>query len=173
MSQNKFQHGKSKRDVVTGNRRSKKRTVLMTAGVLIAGMLVMIFVLGRKPADGDSEMLRASGDVVRIPVSQVNEGRAHFFHYKAGGKDIRLFVLRSSDGVVRAAFDACDVCYPERKGYRQEGDFMVCNNCGNRFPFIRIDVEKSGCNPAPVERKVEGSNLVIKVADIERGAFYF
>jgi hypothetical protein len=47
--------------------------------------------------------------------------------------------MKSADGVIRAAYDACDVCYRERKGYHQEGDDMVCNNCGRHFPSTSIE----------------------------------
>ncbi|MEM3554980.1 MAG: Fe-S-containing protein, partial [Candidatus Micrarchaeaceae archaeon] len=60
-----------------------------------------------------------------------------------------------------AAFNACDVCYPARKGYHQEGDVMVCNNCGRRFPTNQINIVRGGCNPAPLERAVDGDTLVI------------
>ncbi len=81
--------------------------------------------------------------------------------------------MKSSDGVMRAAFDACDVCFREKKGYRQEGDVMVCNNCGQRFPSTKINVLKGGCNPAPLGRTVQGDSLVINASDIEQGGWYF
>ena len=75
--------------------------------------------------------------------------------------------------MVRAAFDACDVCYAAKKGYRQEGNFMVCNNCGQKFISTRINEVRGGCNPAPLERKIVGDKLVIATADILTGARYF
>ena len=40
---------------------------------------------------------------------------------------IKYFILKSSDGVIRAAFDACDVCWGEGKGYQKDdcGDLQV------------------------------------------------
>ncbi len=117
------------------------------------------------PTDPDS------GDV-RIPIADITTN-AKFYTYNSNGVTIRYFVLKSSDGVVRAAFDTCDVCYEAKKGYRQEGDDMVCNNCDQRFPSEKINVEKGGCNPAPLTRTVEGDELVIKTSDIEAGSWYF
>jgi uncharacterized membrane protein len=74
---------------------------------------------------------------------------------------------------MRAAFDACDVCYREKKGYRQEGMFMVCNNCDQRFRTDLVNEVKGGCNPAPLERRVEGNEIVIRTADIAKGGWYF
>ncbi|MFH1722801.1 MAG: DUF2318 domain-containing protein [Candidatus Altiarchaeota archaeon] len=123
-----------------------------------------------------------------IPISKINDGIAHFYEYPSStGKTIRFFVLKSKDGIIRAAFDACDVCFREGKGYRQEGDFMVCNNCGQRFASDKINEIKGGCNPAPLDRHVENNAyetialanppgdayLVIEKSDIEGGVGYF
>ena len=114
----------------------------------------------------------AGGDVV-IPVSQLS-GKASFFEYQtAAGKDVRFFVMKSSDGVYRAALDSCDVCFAGKKGYRQEGDDMVCQKCGNRFPSVGINEVHGGCNPVALTRKVEGDKLVIKAGDLEKGNYYF
>jgi uncharacterized membrane protein len=101
-------------------------------------------------------------------------GKAQFFTYKTKeGVAIRYFIIKSSDGVIRAAFDACDVCWPENKGYTQKGDFMVCNNCGRRFPSVRVNEVQGGCNPAPLARKMENGNVVIQVTDLLKGQSYF
>jgi len=111
--------------------------------------------------------------VINIPVSSVSDGNAHYFTHKINGKEIKFFVLQSNDGTIRAAFDACDVCFPEKKGYRQDGDFMVCNNCGQKFHESRINLVKGGCNPSPLARKTDGNTLQIAVSDIASGARYF
>ena len=111
---------------------------------------------------------------VEIPLADLADGKARHYSWKApDGKEIRFFAIKSSDGVIRAAFDACDVCWPEHKGYRQEGDFMVCNNCGQRFASVRVNEVKGGCNPSPLERRVDGDRLVITAADLQTGARYF
>jgi uncharacterized membrane protein len=112
--------------------------------------------------------------VVTYPLSLFDEGKAKYFEFQAdNGITIKYFVLKSSDGVVRAAFDACDVCWPSGKGYFQEGDNMVCRNCGKRFASVKINEVKGGCNPAPLARQVDGDSLVIQVADILSGKTYF
>ena len=62
---------------------------------------------------------------------------------------------------------------PAGKGYHQEGDELVCNNCGSRFPSTKINEVKGGCNPSPVNRTVQGDNIIIKVTDLQEGAKYF
>ncbi len=82
-------------------------------------------------------------------------------------------MVKSHDGVIRSAFDTCDVCYKALKGYRQEGNEMVCNNCDMRFKTDKINVVKGGCNPAPLQRQKAGDKIVIAAADIEKGGWYF
>ena len=50
---------------------------------------------------------------------------------------------------------------------------MICNNCGSQFPADQINVVRGGCNPSPLERSVEGEDLVIHVEGIIVGAIYF
>ncbi|MEZ7196114.1 Fe-S-containing protein [Pseudodesulfovibrio karagichevae] len=122
---------------------------------------------------GGSDSVTAENGVVSIPVSEVSDGDAHFYRYDAGGKDVKFFVMKSRDGIIRAAFDACDVCYGEKKGYTQDGDFLVCNNCGQRFHSSRINEVKGGCNPSPLAREYDARNVTIKAGDLAAGAGYF
>ena len=119
-------------------------------------------------------VMAAPATQVTYPEKAFANGKAQHFTYKTGeGLTIRYFIIRSSDGVIRAAFDACDVCWPENKGYFQKGDFMVCKNCGKQFPSARINEVRGGCNPAPLERKVENGNVILQVTDILQGKAYF
>ena len=150
---------------------------------LMAGLAVVVFLAGaafwyfgapspQRPADR-AATANASGDIVSLPVSTFEDGKAHYFQHKSGDITIRYFVVKSADGVLRAAFDACDVCWPAGKGYAQDGEFMVCRNCGQRFHSTGVNEVKGGCNPAPLERKVENGMLVIRVNDIVEGKSYF
>jgi len=122
---------------------------------------------------GGPDEVRAQAGVVKIPVTQVSDGKAHFYSYKTGGKTIQFFVIKSKDGVLRTALNACDVCFPEKKGYTQQGDYLVCNNCGQKFHSARVMDVKGGCNPSPLPRSVDAKNVVIKATDLAAGVKYF
>lgn len=122
---------------------------------------------------GKYQTIKAHNGKVQIPVKKIKDNKAHYFSYTDHGATIHFFVIKSSDGVIRAAFDACDVCYHAKKGYAQDGDFMVCNNCGMRFHSTRINVVKGGCNPAPLKRKIVDKHLVIATSDILSGGHFF
>ena len=124
-----------------------------------------------KPA---SATVVAGEEVVALPVTLFADGKARHFEYQVpGGITVRYFVIKSSDGIIRAAYDACDVCWPEGKGYYQEGDDMVCANCGKHFPSVKVNEIKGGCNPAPLQRRVENGQVIIRLSDIAAGKRYF
>lgn len=145
---------------------------LMFAAVMIS--FLMITATGAYSFFGVSfKAIKPVNGVLKIPVKQINDGKAHYFKTMADdGIMVGFFTLKSRDGVIRAAIDACDVCFKSGKGYVQEGDYMVCTNCGQRFLSTRINVVKGGCNPAPLERRIEGAYLAIKMEDINKNSWY-
>ena len=111
--------------------------------------------------------------MITYPESLFMDGVAKHFQYQHDDITIKYFILKSSDGVIRAAFDACDVCWPAGKGYYQDGDHMVCRNCGRKFASILVNEVKGGCNPAPLNRSVQDQQVVIQVKDLLEGRQYF
>lgn len=144
--------------------------VIVTA--VIAVLAGGVFALNI-PGFGRHEKVKAQNGAVSVPLSAVADGKAHFYRYADGGKNLDFFLVKASDGSVRTAFDACDVCFREKKGYEQQGDVMICKNCNKKFPIVRIGLEEGGCNPAPVKAKLAGGNIVIAVEDLKAGARFF
>ncbi len=164
----------------TGDEGKSIGGVVVAAILLLAGFAAMAHaglldgIFRKSPA----EAAKAAGvvetsDVVKIPLKSLDSGKALFLQYEFVGRQLHYFALKSSDGAYRAALDACDVCFRMNRGYRQEGDQMVCNNCGQTFPSAKIGEVKGGCNPHPLPRTVEGQYLVIKKTDIAAGKDYF
>jgi uncharacterized membrane protein len=117
--------------------------------------------------------VQASQGKVSIPVTDVSDGKAHYYRFDVDGRPVNFFLLKSHDGAFRAALDACDVCYKSLKGYRQEGDDMVCNNCDQKFSSDQINVVKGGCNPAPLTREVVDGQIVLLERELRAGLSYF
>lgn len=110
----------------------------------------------------------------RVPIQGFQDGKARHFHHKlADGTTVRFFLLRASDGTLRAALDACEVCWPQGKGYVQDGNQMVCRNCGRRFASDNIGLYRGGCNPHPLPFRLEGNELSIRLQELREGARYF
>ena len=118
-------------------------------------------------------LIAAQDGAVRVPLTTFDDYKAHFYTYMTNGRPVEFFVVKSQDGVVRAAFNACDVCFQAKLGYRQEGDVMICNNCGRRFPTDQINEVQGGCNPSPLTRTVSGDTIIILDTDLAQGLSFF
>ena len=150
----------------------KKLTVTTILLLLIAVVLSGCSGSTSSAGKNAGQITPANGKL-EIPVAGINDGKAHHFKVKSDdGTMVTFFVLKSADGILRAAIDACDVCYRSGLGYYQEGDNMVCKNCGQKFASNKINVIKGGCNPAPLNRTVSGDTLVIQMKDINMNSWY-
>ena len=166
----------AKKAAVLGTQKKKHIpiTIAAIAVCIIAGAVIFYTLQpgGDAPETANSPAVINSTSVI-FAASLFEDGRARHFEHVSDKTTIRYFILKSSDGVLRAAFDACDVCWPAGKGYYQEGDHMVCRNCGRKFASVRVNEVKGGCNPAPLNRKMENDKLIIQIKDIEQGRPYF
>ena len=167
----------AKKDVVLGTRKSSHLPLIVAliCSVLIVGGGIYYVSYDRSataPVAASFSSESALSEVT-FPASLFEDGKARHFEHVSGDLSIKYFILKSSDGIIRAAFDACDVCWPAGKGYYQEGDNMVCRNCGRRFASILVNEVKGGCNPAPLTRSVQNGQVVIQVKDILDGKQYF
>ena len=131
------------------------------------------FLFGAQSVGGPEVVAAGQDGRIYFTTADYADGAAKYYRYNGAAGPVNFFLVKSNDGVVRSAFDTCDVCYKALKGYRQEGNEMVCNNCDMRFRTDKINVVKGGCNPAPLKRQQVGEKIVIAAADIEQGAWYF
>jgi uncharacterized membrane protein len=169
----------AKKAAVLGSGKKSKTPLIITLLIAVALAGGAVYFLGGEkeagPVAATAAVTQNSATEFVYNASDFADGQAKYYSYKSPqGLNIRYFLLKSSDGVIRAAFDSCDTCWSAGKGYRQEGDFMVCNNCGLRFASVKINEIKGGCNPAPLTRTASGGKIIVKVKDIiEQGSFYF
>lgn len=164
-----------KATVLDTQKRNRLPLAVAFVGIIVVAAVVVFYVIkgGQNPSGTANGPVIVDDTRAIFPVALFEDGQAHHFEYMNGKHTIRYFILKSSDGILRAAFDACDVCWPAGKGYYQEGDHMVCRNCGRRFASVRINEVKGGCNPAPLNRKLENDKLIIRIKDIQQGSQYF
>jgi uncharacterized membrane protein len=166
----------AKKAAVLGTPKSKKLPLIagiIGAAIIFGAAIFIVTGTGGNDTVVATVPVSTNSTFISFPASTFDDGKAHHFEHVDGKHTIKYFILKSSDGVIRAAFDACDVCWPAGKGYYQDGDHMVCRNCGQRFASVRINEVKGGCNPAPLNRKVKDGNLVIEIKDIREGRRYF
>ena len=90
----------------------------------------------------------------------------HFFEAPLGQGSVRFFAIRVGSDV-RTNLDACEICGPI--GYFLEGGTVVCRNCTSPIALSSLG-RRGGCNPIPVRSRVEGSRVVVDVADLAAAA---
>jgi uncharacterized membrane protein len=152
--------------------RQGKALVIMA--LLMVGTALTVGTAIAVPGIGTFEKVKAVNGAVRIPLKAVNDGNAHFFRFAAGDREIAFFLVRGTAGVIRSAFDACDVCYKEKKGYEQQVKDMICRNCNQKFAIDRIGPHEVGdCNPSYLPSRVVGRTIVIAVKDLIAGCRLF
>lgn len=149
-----------------------------TKQVLLAGILVVALVVGAVSVFafslGKYENVKVSNGLITLPVAKLADGKARFYKFEDGGKEIAFFAVKSADGSVKTAFDACDACFKSKKGYEQQSDKMNCKNCNQKFAINRLGPNASGgCNPGYLPHQQSGDTVSIKASDLKDGAKYF
>ena len=108
-------------------------------------------------------ILSEEGDLI-IPIEEVSE-EANFYSLQIDGTKLEVLAVKAPDGTIRTAFNTCQICFSSGRGYYvQEGDTLVCQNCGNRFKTSDVEIARGGCNPIPIseaDKVVDENNITI------------
>lgn len=143
----------------------RQRRWSFAAAILCIGVVLTFaaeFVYARAAAaPPDATPLIAQQGRVSIPISEIAEGSLHFFTADVNGTSIRFLVVHKPNGQFGVALDACQICGPS--GYRQEGQNVVCRNCGAAI-YIPSIGERGGCNPIGVKSALEGGDIVVDLS---------
>lgn len=113
-------------------------------------------------APATATVLAAQGGDVRVPLSQLSDSKLHFYEANVNGTEIRFFVIHIGKDYV-TALDACQIC--GRQGYRQEGDNVICRNCGAVI-YIPSIGQSGGCNPIPLKSSIENRDVVLHLSTL-------
>lgn len=88
-----------------------------------------------------------------IKVGEISE-TVKFYPVNVEGTNLEVLAVKAPDGTIRTAFNTCQICYDSGRGYyKQQGNLLVCQNCGNQYPMDRVEIEAGGCNPWPIFEK--------------------
>jgi uncharacterized membrane protein len=165
---------------VSGTRFSINRFIPVIALLIMAALTVAYQKADRFAWDVvETDVVAATlpetaASYITFPANDFSNGKARFFTYKTAEEvTVKYFIVKSADGTIRAAFDACNVCWREKKGYKQDGDFMVCTNCGKKFRTDRINEVTGGCNPAGLSRTIKDGKVVISLQALNEGTRFF
>ena len=99
--------------------------------------------------DKEATKIEKGGSLV-IKTDDLSE-EAAFYPIEVDGTEMEVIAVKDSDGTIRTAFNTCQICYDSGNGYyKQEGDKLVCQNCGNSFTMDQVGEKAGGCNPYPI-----------------------
>lgn len=134
--------------------------VLMTLG------LDVVYGSNQHQLSPATQLTPDATGVVHIPVSTFADGHLHRFAVQMDDADVRFIGLRvgSTDRDLAITFDACKLCGAD--GYYEDGNRIVCKRCESAIYPPSIGQE-GGCNPIPLQWKVEGEDVLVAVRDLK------
>jgi FTR1 family protein len=153
-----------KRLLEAQSRRQRRWMIAAAAGclsviLLLTGDFVYTNANAAPPA---AQAIAAVGNEVRIPISEVQDGKMHLFTINAGGQSLRFMIIKKPNGY-GTALDACRIC--GAAGYRQDGQNVICRHCGSAI-YVPTIGEAGGCNPIGVPSHMDGADLVLDVSSL-------
>lgn len=156
-----------------------KKTNVIIAVAVVAAVIVSFTLFSNNENNNTASTAKSvtneNGDMV-IPISDITD-KASFYSYEELDSNMEVIAVKASDGTIRTAFNTCQVCYSSGKGYYvQEGDKLICQNCGNTFGMDDVEVTKGGCNPVPIyddQTKVNQDTITITKEFLEEAEVIF
>ncbi|HSN87206.1 MAG TPA: Fe-S-containing protein [Thermoanaerobaculia bacterium] len=141
--------------------------VLAFVGAVVAAELAVEGRLGQ----GSRERVSPDRDgLVRIAAEGLAPRQVRFFRFlNPSNQEVPFFVGRDDAGHLQVAFDANEPCAKAKRGYRHEGEWVVCNKCDKAFRLSEVNEGRGGCYPVPLKFREEGGELILAEADILTG----
>lgn len=163
------------------NQKKKNKWMLPTiiAAAVIVGVLAAVNLnTGAAPsavplespgqsAAGVSSPSEDNGPGITINKKDITS-TATFIPYQIRSTKMEVIAVKADDGTIRTSLNTCQVCWDSGRGYyKQQGNELVCQNCGNRFNINQIEKQKNGCNPVPIseDQKTENTDTVTVTGD--------
>lgn len=147
----------------------QKKSAFMYAslGISLVVMIVLIVLFSTGGGSPQTNSPQGNAKDLIINKSEITS-TVQFIPYQFGNTNMEIMAVQAPDGSVRTAFNTCQVCFDSGRGYyKQEGDEVVCQNCGNRFQISQIELVRNGCNPVPIDKteKTEDADTITITSD--------
>ena len=146
-----------------------RRRIALTATFFFTLCLLNLTVVraynNREVELSPPETYEIRGDEIVIPMEQVSDGNLHRFEYITDSNvNVRWIIVRKPGaGSYGVGLDACDVC--GTAGYYQRGEQVVCKRCDVVMNINTIGF-KGGCNPIPLNYRIDGGSIIFQMSDI-------
>ena len=136
-------------------------------GILCFAFVICIMTAVNAYANKEIELspieeAKTDGDNFIIPFDQVNDGHLHRFGYTTDNDVVIRFIIiqKPNSASYGIGLDACEIC--GETGYYEKNGQVVCNLCDVIMNINTIGF-KGGCNPIPIDYRIENGNIVVSV----------
>ena len=147
------------------------------AGVIIALILMTTtssagsYIANKQAEIVPAVPVVAEKNSVDVDLEKINDGHLHRFVYRASsGEQVRYIVILKGGSAYGVGLDACEIC--GATGYYERDNQVICKLCDVQMNKATIGT-KGGCNPIPVEYKIENGKLKIPQSELEKNAKIF
>jgi len=161
--------GEAEKRLIASQNRRQRRWMAAAAVASLSVILVLTadFIYARaNSAPPSARLIAASGNELRVPLSEVQDGNLHLFTANIAGQSLRFMIIKKPNGW-GTALDACRICGAE--GYRQDGQNVICRHCGGAI-YVPTIGQAGGCNPIGVSSHVDGADLVLDTTQLAQAA---
>jgi uncharacterized membrane protein len=146
-------------------------SLICTASFVFIVLVTAEFIYAKSRTElSVAQEVSPASEFVRIPVADLADGDLHRYSVATPAGRTRFFLIQRpglSPGVV---LDACEICGDN--GYYKEKANVICRNCGAAIYIPSIGLQ-GGCNPIPLEHKVENGEVLIPLEALAKGARIF
>jgi uncharacterized membrane protein len=151
----------------------------------IHGILIVLLFLGliwgaevalegRLNPQGFENVTPDRAGQVKLNLADLKPLDVRFYRFlNAGNQEVRFFVGRDGAGKVQVAFDADEECAKLKRGFRHDGEWVICNKCDKAFRLSSVNSGGGGCTPVPLRFREEGSEVLLAENDILQGWRFF
>ena len=115
--------------------------------------------------------VQAVNGSVDVDLEKIKDGHLHRFVYHASsGAQVRYIVILKGGSAYGVGLDACEIC--GATGYYERDNQVICKLCDVQMNKATIGT-RGGCNPIPVEYRIEEGKLKIPQSELEKNAPIF
>jgi uncharacterized membrane protein len=142
--------------------------ILLLTVVVIGSGFAQDTLNQRKPVTTDRDLV--------IQIADITENTL-FFPVVIDGMQMEVLAVKTPDGMIRTAFNTCQVCYASGRGYFvQQETVLICQNCGRRYRMNQVERQAGGCNPVPIfpaDKTVTASTITISREYLQKAKTIF
>lgn len=137
---------------------SIKKFVLPVVAVVV---IIIVFIMSNKETKVETTSPKSlslanyeAGDSFVIPISELKND-VKFYSLNYNGANVEILAAIDKNGNPKVTLNTCQNCMGSPKAFFvQEGDSVVCQNCGIGHQIETIGTAKRGCNPIPIDSLV-------------------